>query len=63
MNKVGQITAIIKDHVERLSTRKDQRLFNAPDVLLVSQPLPGVHWNTSLGNSSSSMVLGREDVA
>ena len=63
MNKVGQITTIIKDHVERLSISKDQCLFYAPDVLLISQSFPGIHWNISLSNSSSSMVLGREDVA
>jgi len=63
MNKVGQITTIIKDHVERLSISEDQCLFYAPDILLVSQSFPGVYWNTSLGNSSGSMVLGREDVA
>ena len=63
MNKVGQITTIIKDQVERLPIREDQCLFNAPHILLISQSFPGVHWNTSLGNSSGSMILGRENVA
>lgn len=63
MNKVSQVTPIIEDQVEGLSIREDQGLIYTPNVLLVSLSLPGVHWNTGLGNSSSSVVLGREDVA
>ena len=38
-------------------------LFDTPDVLLVGLALPGVDGDASLSDSSSGVVLGREDVA
>ena len=57
MHKVGQITAIIQDHVERLAIGEDDSLFDTPDILFVSLTLPGIDWDTAGSNGSSSMVL------
>ena len=62
MNKVGEVTTIIKDHVQWLSIREDKGLLNTPDILLISLSLPGIHWNTCLSDSCCSMVLGGEDI-
>merc|ERR1719511_603519 len=63
MNKVGQITTIIKDHIQWLAIRENKGLLNAPQVLLISLPFPGIDRNSGFGNSGSSMILGRENIA
>ena len=62
MNKVGEVTTIIKDHVQWFSIREDKGLLDTPDILFVGLSLPGIDWDTCLGNSCGSMVLGGEDV-
>jgi len=57
MHKIGEITTIIQDHVERLAIGEDDSLLDTPNILFISLTLPGVHWNTTGSNSSSSMVL------
>lgn len=53
VHKVRQISAIIKDHVQRLATRESIKgLLNAPRVLLLGLSLPGVHRDTSSSNSA-----------
>jgi len=63
VNNVGKITTIVKDHVEGLTVREEQGLLNAPDEFLISLTLPGVDRDTSGSNGSSSVILGRENVA
>ena len=38
---VGEVTAVVKDHVEGLAIGEEDGLLNAPDVLLVGLSLPG----------------------
>merc|ERR1719347_1886350 len=63
VDEVGQVTSVIKDHVEGLAVREDDSLLDTPYILLVSLTLPGVDRYTAGSNSCSSMVLGGEDVA
>jgi hypothetical protein len=52
MNNTRQITAIIKDHIEWLATRKStESLLNTPVVLFLSLAFPGKNWNTGRGNA------------
>jgi hypothetical protein len=47
VNKVGEITAIIQDHVQALATGESSKsLLNAPCVLLLCLTLPGKDGNT-----------------
>jgi len=63
VDKVGKVTTIIEDKVERLLAREGgEGLLNAPEVLLLGLALPGVDRDTGSSNSSSGMVLGGEDV-
>ncbi len=42
MNKVGEITTVVEDHVQRLAVGEgSESLFNAPVVLLFGLTLPG----------------------
>lgn len=64
VNKGGQVTTIVQDHVGALAAGEGgELLLKAPDVLLISLTLPGIDGNAGLGNGSGSVVLGREDVA
>ena len=63
VDKGGQVTAIIKNHVKRLSARESgQSLFNAPCVLFFSLAFPSVNRDTSSGDSGSGVVLSGKDV-
>lgn len=42
---VGEVTTIIEDHVQG-SLSEVNGLLNAPDVLLLSLSLPGIHGHT-----------------
>lgn len=55
MDKVGEITAIIQNHVER-PILEVQSLLNAPQVLLICFTLPGIHWRMN-GTSVSVSPL------
>lgn len=64
MHKVRQVSAIIKDHVQRLATRESgEGLLNAPCVLLLGFPLPSVHRDTSGSNSVDRVSSISCDVA
>jgi hypothetical protein len=63
VDKVGQVSAIIEDHVEWLSTRESSKsLLDAPQIFLLSLAFPRVNRNTSDCNGSSGMILSGEDV-
>jgi hypothetical protein len=64
VDKRSQVSSIIKNQVERLAILEcDQLLFKAPLVFLLGLTFPGKDRDTSSSNCSSSMILGREDVA
>ena len=43
VDHVGEVSAVVQDHVEGLTVLEVQSLLDAPHVLLVRLPLPGVH--------------------
>lgn len=63
INLLKKIYVKIKTNGSYLAIGEIDGLLDAPDVLLVRLPLPGVHGNTALGNGSGSVILGAEDVA
>ena len=63
MHQVGQVAAVVQDHVEGLAVGEDDGLLNAPDILLVSLALPGVDGDSAGGDGGGGVVLGGEDVA
>ena len=58
----SQVTAIIENHVQRLTVLKEQRLFNAPVEFLFGHSFPGVNWDSCHGNSCCCMILRGEDI-
>ena len=62
VDNVGQITTIIKNHVQGLTIREVEGLFNTPDEFFISFTLPGIDWDTSGSNGSSGVVLGGETI-
>jgi len=61
---IGQVAAVVEDHVEGLlAFAKEQGLLDAPVKLLFGLALPGVDADTGGGDGGSGMVLRREDVA
>lgn len=64
VNKVGQVTTIIKDEVELLAVLEStELLLQAPVVLVLGLTLPGKDGDTSCGNGCGGVVLSRKDVA
>ena len=63
VNEIGQVTAIVEDHVEWLTVGEEDGLLNAPDVLLVGLALPRVNGDAGLGDGRGGVVLRGEDVA
>merc|ERR1719500_1280867 len=63
MDKVGEISSVVEDHVQWLAIGEDEGLLDAPDVLLVGLPLPGVDGHTDSGDGGGGVILGGEDVA
>ena len=61
MDKVGEISSVVKDHVQGLAVGEDEGLLDAPDVLLVGLSLPGVDWHTDSGDGCGGVVLRGED--
>ena len=57
MNQIGQISSVVKDHVQRLSVWPKKSLLNAPFVLLFSLPLPSEDGDTSFGDCGRSLIL------
>src|SRR5690606_27627279 len=59
---VGQVTAVVQDHVEWLAVfTEEERLLNTPVKLLSSHTFPGINRNTGSGNGSGSVVLRGEN--
>jgi hypothetical protein len=57
MDKVGQITSIIEDHVQGLSIgKRGESLFDAPIVFFLGFTFPGEDRNTSSGDPESRWV-------
>jgi len=63
VDEVGQVAAVIEDHVEGLAIREEDGLLDAPQILLVGHPLPGVDGDTGGSNGGGGVVLSGEDVA
>jgi hypothetical protein len=57
MDKVGEVSPVIEDKVERLTVREVDGLLDTPDVLLVRLPLPGVHRHAPRSNRGGRVVL------
>jgi hypothetical protein len=63
MDEIGQVSAVIQNHVQGLTVREDKRLQNTPLVLFFCLTLPRIHGNTtSLSNGRCGVVLRAEDV-
>jgi hypothetical protein len=63
VDKGGEVTSVVKNHVKGLATRKaSDGLRNAPLVFLLSLALPCKDGDTSSGDGSGSVILSREDV-
>mmetsp|Transcript_11765 Transcript_11765/g.21145 ORF Transcript_11765/g.21145 Transcript_11765/m.21145 type:complete len:479 (-) Transcript_11765:8-1444(-) len=63
VDKESGITTIINNEVGAIRVGPDKGLLSAPPVLLKSLTLPGEDGGGITSNGSSSVVLGREDVA
>ena len=63
VDEVGQVTAIVQDHVEGLAILEDERLLDAPQVLLLCLALPREHRNAGLSDGRGGVILCAEDVA
>jgi hypothetical protein len=63
VNEVGEVAAVVEDHVERLPVGENDRLLDAPHVLLVGLALPRVDGDAAGGHGGRRVVLGAEDVA
>merc|ERR1711944_68608 len=63
VNKGGQVTTIIKDHVKGLTIGEIDGLFYTPDIFFIGFTLPGIDWHSTCGHSSGSMILCGKDVA
>ena len=57
MDKVGEISSVVKDHVQGLAVGEDEGLLDAPDVLLVGLSLPGVDRDATSCHGGCRMVL------
>jgi hypothetical protein len=63
VHQIGEVAAVVENHVEGFAVGEDERLLDAPDVLLVGLALPGVDGDPRLGDSRRRVILGAEDVA
>ena len=63
MNHRGQIATVIENHVQGLTVREENRLFDTPVEFFVGHPLPRVNGNACCGNRCCGMILRREDIA
>lgn len=47
VNKGGEVTAIVQNHVQALATRESSKsLFNTPSVFFLRLALPSIYGNT-----------------
>ena len=63
VNHVGEVTAIVENHVQWLAGGEVNRLLDAPLKLFLCFTFPRVNRNARSGNGRSSVVLGAENVA
>jgi len=63
VDEVGQVTSIVKDHVQGFAIGEVYSLLDTPDVFFVSLSLPCVDWDTAGGHGGGSVVLSGENVA
>ena len=63
MYKVGEVTSIIKNHVERFTIWPKYGPIDTPDIFLICLPLPGIHSHAGFSNGRCSVILCGEDVA
>ena len=58
MNKGGQVTSIVKDHVQGFATLESgEGLLNAPSIFFLSFTFPGEDWNTGRGNATHQIIF------
>src|SRR6185295_17452807 len=60
---LGQVAAVIQDHVRLPAVRAVDGLLAAPPVFLLGLALPGEDRDAGGGDGGGGVVLGREDVA
>ena len=63
MHDLGEVAAVIEDHIWPPAVGAFDGLFDAPDSLFFGLPLPGKDRDAGGGDGGGSVVLGREDVA
>ena len=63
VNHVGEVTAIVQNHVQGFAGWEVDRLLDAPLKLFLCFAFPCVNRNARSGNGRSSVVLGAENVA
>jgi hypothetical protein len=63
VHHLGQIAAVVEQHVRPPAVRPQDRLVDAPPVLLLGLALPGVDRHAACRDGRRRLILGREDVA
>jgi len=63
VDEVGQVAAVVEDHVERLTVREEDGLLDAPKVLFVRHSLPRVDGDAGRGDGGGRVVLSGKDIA
>ena len=61
VNEVGQVAAVVEDHVEGLPVWEEDGLLDAPKVLLVRHSLPRVDRDAGRGDGGGGVVLERDN--
>lgn len=62
MNKVGEITTIVQDHVQALAIGESSKsLFNAPGILLLCLTLPCKDGNTGGSDATDIWLFDIEE--
>ena len=59
VDKVGEVTTIVEDHVQGLAIGEDEGLLNAPDVLLIGLSLPGVDRDAAGCHGGGGVILDK----
>lgn len=65
VNKGGEITTIVQDHVQALAIGESSKsLFNAPGILLLGLTLPGKDGNTCGSDATDTRLnaIGENDL-
>ena len=61
VDEVGQVAAVVEDHVEGLPVWEEDGLLDAPKVLLVRHSLPRVDRDAGRGDGGGGVVLERDN--